>query len=228
MITTLRQATETLISEYNPDRIILFGSHAEGVTDADSDFDILVVKETDKRPIDRRIEVERLLAPRSISLDLLVYTPAEMRSLFSQGNPLIEEILKKGKVLYMRKETMTWLGDAQEDLDAAQLLQEHALFRAAGYHSRQCAEKALKALIFESGTLPRRTHDLLELRSTASGLGFQMNLDTDSLVFLNSIYIGRYPADVGLLPRGEPTLEESNRAVAIAKHLLAEIRRLIS
>jgi uncharacterized protein len=228
MISTLQQATETLIREYDPDRIILFGSNATGVANEDSDFDILVVKETDMRPIDRRIEVERLLAPRSIPLDLLVYTPGEIHSLFLQGNPLIEEILKNGKVLFMRKETVMWLRDAQEDMDAAKLLQDHAHFRAACYHGQQCAEKALKALLLERGIIPKHTHDLLELLNEVTRLQWQVEVELDDLVFLNSVYRGRYPADVGLLSRGEPTREESNRATLVSERVLSEVQRLIS
>jgi HEPN domain-containing protein/predicted nucleotidyltransferase len=220
MITSLEQATETLIRHYQPSRIILFGSHAAGTADDESDFDLLVVKPTHRRPLERQTEVDRLLAPRSIALDLVVYTPQEFRQLFLEGNPLVEEIVNKGQVRYMRKETQTWLDSAADDLHAARLLCGHSLFRAGCYHSQQCVEKTLKALILESGVLPRRTHDLLELQQEALGLSWTIPAAIDDVVFLNNIYRGRYPAEAGLLPQGEPTLEECTRALRLAGEIL--------
>ncbi len=98
MLTSLESVVERLVEGYNPDRIILFGSQATGHASADSDYDLLVVKETELRPIDRRIEVERLVADRGVPLDLLVYTPAELRALFASGSPFIEEVFRTGKV----------------------------------------------------------------------------------------------------------------------------------
>ncbi len=102
MLTTLDQIVERLVQGYDPDRIILFGSHAIGTSREDSDIDLLVVKDTVDRPLERRIQVERLLSDRSTPLDIQVYTPQEMRVLFSIGDPFIEEIVEKGKVVYMR------------------------------------------------------------------------------------------------------------------------------
>jgi len=224
MITTLEQATSRLIQEYNPEQIILFGSHASGTAAADSDFDLLIIKKSAKRPLDRQIEVERILAPRAIPLDLLVFTPEEMHQLFSRSHPLIEEILDKGQVLYMRIDTKIWLLEAGEDLAVAELLHRNAHFRAACYHGQQCAEKALKALILERGGSPRKTHDLFELHQTTAELKCPVAMDLDDVAFLNSIYRGRYPADVGLLPRGEPVPEESERALRLARRVLEAVQ----
>jgi len=57
------------------DRIILFGSRAEGKGTEASDIDLVIVKETNKRLLDRRIELETLLADRAVPIDALVYTP---------------------------------------------------------------------------------------------------------------------------------------------------------
>src|SRR2546425_5595878 len=119
MIATLEDATEKLIRDYSPERIILFGSHGMEEQTADSDIDLLIIKKTPKRPVDRRIEVERLLSPRSLPLDLTVYTPDEVRELFSVGSPFIEEVLETGRLLYMRKATAAWTREAEEELASA-------------------------------------------------------------------------------------------------------------
>lgn len=64
MLETLEDVVERRVERYEPDRIILFGSHASGRAAEDSDIDLLVVKETNRRPIDRRVEVGLLLLDR--------------------------------------------------------------------------------------------------------------------------------------------------------------------
>ena len=52
---------DKIISEYKPKKIILFGSYAYGTPTEDSDIDLLIVKDTDERPIDRWVEVKKIL-----------------------------------------------------------------------------------------------------------------------------------------------------------------------
>ncbi len=44
---------------------------------------------------------------------------------------------------------------------------------------------------------------------------------SDAIVFLNSVYRGRYPTDEGLLPHGDPTSDEASTAVSGADRLVA-------
>jgi predicted nucleotidyltransferase len=84
---------------YNPERIILFGSVARGDTDEYSDVDLIVIKNTDQRFVQRLIDVTRYL-PRDITVDVLVYTPDEIKAMTEEGNPFIFKALAEGKVLY--------------------------------------------------------------------------------------------------------------------------------
>ncbi|MCD6506418.1 HEPN domain-containing protein [Candidatus Poribacteria bacterium] len=220
MISSLEEVVKRLVELYSPDRIILFGSRAEGNEREGSDFDLLIIKETDKPPVERQIEVEKILSDRLIPLDLFVYTPQEVRSLLSIGSPFIEEVMRKGKVIYMREITQAWLRDSQDDLESAIILLEHGKFKGACYHSQQCVEKCLKALILESGKIPERTHDIIELLGRVKSLGWDMELEMDDAAFLNSIYRGRYPTEKGLLPHGEPSGREAGRAVRIAREIM--------
>lgn len=97
----------------------------------------MIVKKTEKRPLDRRIEVETLLADRSIPIDIVVYTPEEMRALYSRGSPFVEEIVENGRLVYMRKATAAWLREAEDEFESANLLLEHGKYKGACYHSLQ-------------------------------------------------------------------------------------------
>jgi HEPN domain-containing protein/predicted nucleotidyltransferase len=228
MLATLEEVVERLVSRYDPDRIILFGSHASGRAREGSDLDLLIVKETPLRPIDRRVEVERLLADRQVPLDLLVYTPQEVRDLYALGSPFIEEVVETGRVLYMRKPTASWLRDAEDGRETASILMEHGKYRGTCFHSQQCVENALKALVIEKGKRPARTHEIIELLNGARAEGWTLSPAPDEAVFLNSVYRGRYPTEEGLLPHGEPTEADARRALSAAETLLSQVKGAIT
>jgi HEPN domain-containing protein/predicted nucleotidyltransferase len=228
MLDTLDDVVQRIVDGYEPDRVILFGSRASGAAAEGSDHDLLIVKETDRRPIDRRMEVEGLLLGRRIALDILVYTPREVWDLYAAGSPLIATILETGRVLYMRKATAAWLAEAREELDAAQILLEHQKYRGACLHSQQGAEKALKALLFEKGRQPARTHDVVELLNQVHAVGCDVDLSLDDAAFLTSVYRGRYPTEEGLLPHGEPTAQDAQRACDAGTRAVRNIERTLA
>lgn len=94
----IRQIVKKL-EAYAPEKIILFGSAARGENDRTSDVDLLIVKRTRKRFLDRLKEVMEILRP-NYAIDVLVYTPSEFRRMQREENPFIGQILKDGVVLY--------------------------------------------------------------------------------------------------------------------------------
>jgi len=99
---TLNEIVRRLVADYQPEKIILFGSYAYGEPDADSDLDVLIVKETPDRLIDRIFMVHRLVtdAYRNIGFEPLVLTPEEIEQRIRIGDQFVAEILEKGEVLY--------------------------------------------------------------------------------------------------------------------------------
>lgn len=226
MLKTIEEIKARLVESYDPDRIILFGSHVRDKAGKQSDIDILILKDTKDRPIDRRIQVEKILADRETPLDIVIYTPQEMRELFSMGSPFIEEVIETGRVLYMRKPTEAWLKDAEDELSSAVVLFEHEKYKGACYHSQQSVEKGLKAVMLEKGEKPEKIHDIVELLNKARRHGLEALLSIDDAVFLNSVYKGRYPTEEGLLPHGEPGFADAERAVKAAKRFVNGIKNL--
>ncbi len=224
MLSTIEDITARIVESYDPDRIILFGSRAQGAAAEEGDVDLLILKDTTDRPLDRRMAVERLLIDRMLPVDLFVYTPAEIRYLYSIGSPFIEDIMETGRLLYMKKPAESWLSDARDEFESAGVLLDHGKFHGSCYHSQQCVEKGLKALIIEKGKKPERIHDIVELLNTTKGLGIDVELPSDDAVLLNSVYKSRYPIEDGLLPYGEPKQEDAEKAYGAAARLLKSIR----
>ena len=223
MLKTIDDVINRLVKYYEPEKIILYGSYNTKQVRNDSDIDLLIVKDTDKGLVERLVEAEKILSDRLLPLDIMVYTPQEMRFLYSMGSPFIEEVLEKGRLLYMRKATSNWIKEAKDEYDSALILYEHEKYRGACYHSQQSVEKGLKALILEKGKKPERIHDIIELLNEVTMLGWDAGLTINDAVFLNSIYKGRYPTEEGLLPHGEPSREDTEKALLAAKILIEKL-----
>jgi predicted nucleotidyltransferase len=99
----LNRMIEILIRDYQPEKIIVFGSAAQGEFHPWSDLDIVVIKKTTKPLLERIEEVLRLLRPK-VGLDVLVYTPEEMEALVDERRAFVlDEIIYKGAVAYERR-----------------------------------------------------------------------------------------------------------------------------
>ncbi len=90
-----------LIPQYQPDEVILFGSLAQGEVRVWSDLDLIIIKDTPKRFLDRTAEVLEFIDPR-VGADILVYTPEEFEQLCRERPFFKEEIMAKGRVIYER------------------------------------------------------------------------------------------------------------------------------
>ena len=97
----LQRYVPELVAAYAPERIILFGSAAQGQARNWSDLDLVVVCETGLRFLDRTKDVLRRLRPK-VGLDVLVYTPEEFDRLCRLRPFFQREVLSQGQVLYER------------------------------------------------------------------------------------------------------------------------------
>lgn len=99
----LENVKDRIVEAFNPDQIILFGSYAYGLPTQDSDVDLLIIMESQERPVARAIQVSGLLRPRPFPMDILVRTPEEIRYRLEIGDQFIWEVMNHGRVLYERK-----------------------------------------------------------------------------------------------------------------------------
>lgn len=84
--------------EFQPEKIILFGSYAYGKPTPDSDVDLLVVMPYRKgsRP---SLEMRRRIAA-GFPVDILVRAPGEIAKRLDWGDSFTTEVLIKGRVMY--------------------------------------------------------------------------------------------------------------------------------
>lgn len=97
----LDEATERLRAEFEPEKIILFGSWACDTATRRSDIDLFMIWQCDIRPLERIGRVLSLLVDAPLAVDAIVYTPQELSR--CKHRPFIAQLLREGKVLYERK-----------------------------------------------------------------------------------------------------------------------------
>lgn len=97
----LDEITKRLAESIHPERIYLFGSHAAGIADQDSDVDILVVvADTGQSRYDIASKGRASLRDLMIPMDLVVRTHSEMQKWADVKCTLIYTVTRKGKLIY--------------------------------------------------------------------------------------------------------------------------------
>jgi len=99
----IKKIVGQIVKSYKPEKIILFGSFAWGKPTKDSDVDLFIIKNTKKPKGERLAKVEKILLDRTLPLDILIYTSQEVKRRLSLGDFFIEDVIKKGEVVYAGK-----------------------------------------------------------------------------------------------------------------------------
>ena len=97
----LETAVERLKAEFQPEEIYLFGSHAWGTPDENSDVDLMViVPSSDERPIRRDQRAQKCLGRLELSADVLVRTRREVERVRNVPGSLTRHVLHNGRKVY--------------------------------------------------------------------------------------------------------------------------------
>jgi len=91
-----------IVTGYNPEKIILFGSYATGNPNEDSDLDLFVIKDSDLPRPQRTVQVRKMLYGSMIPIDLIVYTPKEIDESKENRFSFVYKVLNTGKTIYER------------------------------------------------------------------------------------------------------------------------------
>jgi HEPN domain-containing protein len=117
----------------------------------------------------------------------------------------------------MKNETRIWLKYAAENLEAAKILLDSCLYNPCLQNVQQAVEKALKAMLVETASHIRKTHDILEIKKLLLEKGVEIDLLDDECDFLNSIYIpSKYPLG-SILADYEPDEKICRTGIEIAE-----------
>jgi len=128
----------------------------------------------------------------------------------------------------MKKISEQWLKAAEDDLRVImRIVDDEYLTHMVAFHSQQCIEKSLKAIIEEYEIGHFRIHNLGRLLEIVKGhIIFEAEIDL--IEKLEKLYIdARYPADLGLLPDGKPTMDDAKRFQQLAKTIYNGARSLL-
>ena len=98
----LPEITKRIIKTSNPEKIILFGSHAHGNAHPDSDVDLLVIIPEIKKMRAESVRVRRALRGLLIPIDVIVATPEQIERLGNMKGLIYHTALSEGRVLYER------------------------------------------------------------------------------------------------------------------------------
>jgi uncharacterized protein len=94
----IRKFARAVAEQFDPERIVLFGSYAYGKPHRYSDVDMLVVVAA-RNEIDKSVQILDALDP-PFDVDLIVRSPHNLEWRLREGDWFLREIVSRGKVLY--------------------------------------------------------------------------------------------------------------------------------
>ena len=121
-----------------------------------------------------------------------------------------------------------WLKASNYDLEVIrEILENEHLTHMSAFHSQQSLEKSLKAILeFHNQAVPKIHNIKKLLKLTKEYMSF--DIEIDAIIKIDTLYIeSRYPGDMGLLPYGQPTLEDAKEFYDLALRVFEVISKLI-
>lgn len=101
----IKEITTKIVKNFNPCRVVLFGSRVLGTARPDSDIDLFVEMESRLDRHERAAKIDELFDGRKWSMDLIVYTPREVIRNRGMVGFIMDEIEETGYTLYAQVET---------------------------------------------------------------------------------------------------------------------------
>lgn len=114
-----------------------------------------------------------------------------------------------------------WLLKAEEDLKSAKILLQNNIIQTSLYHSQQCAEKTIKAILVKFNQVVPKTHDLTLLSKLALQFTPTCELEIKNTIFMTSYsWKYRYPGE-----QDDPDISDAEEAINAAESLFLEVQR---
>ncbi len=97
------QILRRILNNFDAEKIILFGSHAKGREQKDSDVDLLVIMDVSGSKRKIATEIDFSLLGVDVPVDVIVTTTEEVERYKDIIGTLIYSAVREGKVLYERR-----------------------------------------------------------------------------------------------------------------------------
>ena len=97
---TLKKAAQRLADNFNPKKIILFGSQARGVANKNSDVDLLIICPLRGNRRALMVAMDRALRGLGFARDIIVLTPEEFERDRHIPGTVARPAWQEGKVIY--------------------------------------------------------------------------------------------------------------------------------
>lgn len=256
-ITEIRDALEPTLRKAGALKAVVFGSYARGDADFESDLDLMVILDTEL-PFLQRWNIIPGLRSRSPveQMDLLSYTPDEVRRMMERGSVLLPVVLEEGISIFdgdtefanwweqqvalvekgedvMKRNpelaARSWLGQARRELGSCTGLLEGGFFEQVCFHAQQAAEKSLKGVAYLRGARRVLGHSCLQLVKQLEEMHPSLAAHRDSACLLDQVYISsRYPVDdMQVAPYELFPRSQAEDLMARAREVVDEAGRII-
>jgi HEPN domain-containing protein/predicted nucleotidyltransferase len=256
-IRQIRDALEPALKKAGAAKAVVFGSYARGDADAESDLDLMVILNTDLPFIERWDIIPGLRSRSPVQeMDLLAYTPGEVRRMMEKGSVLLPIVLEEGVTIYdgdpnfgdwwkqqavlvekgedvMKQNpeivAQRWLRLAKRDLISCSKVLEVGIFETVCFHAQQAAEKSLKAVAYLGGARRVMGHSCCRLVRQLQVQHPSLTVFQESAGLLDQVYTSsRYPDDeLEVAPYELFSRGQAEDLMARAREIVDEAGRII-
>lgn len=99
--------SDKIQTNVKPDKIILFGSYANGLQHEESDIDLFIIKEVRKEKVrDLKLSIKKairnIVLKNKIDVDILLDSQKRINQRIRLGDLFLKEIIEKGKIIYAK------------------------------------------------------------------------------------------------------------------------------
>jgi HEPN domain-containing protein/predicted nucleotidyltransferase len=223
---TIARIVRRIVERFEPEKIILYGSHARGEAGRRSDVDLLVLFSHVANARQRVSELYEAVSGSGLPKDIVVSTVSQFERYKDVPNTIYSPAAEEGKSSMsvtprVRPEVeeiiRRWVCKADRDIEAVRRLLESGNgcpYDVACYHCEQAAERYLKALLTFYGIQAPRTHDIGHLHELLP-LRCQLPIPNADLEYMSAYGIDSW---------WDPDRAQTLRALEIVRSLRGQIR----
>lgn len=99
----IQQMVSRIVTQFNPEKIVLFGSHARGDGTADSDVDLLIVMPVEDSKRAKQLEIRAAVRDVHIPKDIIISRPEEFQWRKDIVGTIERPATREGQILYARE-----------------------------------------------------------------------------------------------------------------------------